>query len=100
MGKNFVSENIFCPVQNKLLFGEVPSAPVAAKHQILDPGVIPKSLTSLEFGDKYNQVIGPGVLPESLISLEFSDEYKCLIYYKNIPKSLKKIKIGGLFIHF
>ncbi|EAL71291.1 hypothetical protein DDB_G0272278 [Dictyostelium discoideum AX4] len=58
---------------------------------------LPKSLTSLTFGDSFNTEIGEGCLPSSITYLEFGYHFNCEIGKNVLPKRLKILKFGELF---
>ncbi len=66
-------------------------------NQKIEKNVLPKLLTTLEFGDEFNQKIEEGVLPASLTTLTFGWDFNQEIEKCVLPTSLTTLKFGLRF---
>eukprot|EP01133_Synstelium_polycarpum_P019537 gene19537-23404_t len=65
--------------------------------QIIQTYVLPSGLTSIEFGNNFNRVFQPDVLPPSLTSLTFGDLYDQTLVPGVLPPGLKLLRFGKKF---
>ena len=68
-------------------------------NQPLIQGVLPASLISLNFGYHFNQPLAQGVLPASLISLIFGYRFNQQLAQRVLPASLITLKISSNYNH-
>nr|QBK89569.1 MAG: FNIP repeat protein [Pithovirus LCPAC001] len=91
--RNIITTNPKVPSKYK----NVTSMILVDFDQKIEKGVLPTSLTALEFGEGFDQKIEKGVLPISLTTLTFGINFNQKIEKDVLPSSLKTLKFGQFF---
>ncbi|GAM17253.1 hypothetical protein SAMD00019534_004280 [Acytostelium subglobosum LB1] len=91
---------------NLLVVNTLPSSlltltfhPESQYNQSIGLRVLPTSLTSLSFGERFDKVIAPRVLPSSLKSLTFGNSFNQPFTVGTLPLSLTQLRFGLVFSH-
>ncbi|GAM28321.1 hypothetical protein SAMD00019534_114970, partial [Acytostelium subglobosum LB1] len=59
--------------------------------------LLPRSLTHLDLGDRFNKPITPGSLPETLVNLTFGNAFNQALPVGVLPASLVDLSFGNIF---
>ncbi len=57
--------------------------------------MLPRNLTQLEMGEKFDQPLDPGILPDNLIVLNLGGFYNQKLMQYSLPKKLKNLRLNS-----
>lgn len=100
--KNDYNGEVFVWTRNRIIpFGAIPNNTIRLQllnfNQVIDPGVIPNSVKSINFGDVFNRIIEPGVIPNSVTKILFGDDFNQILVPGSIPLSVTHLLFGRFY---